>query len=230
MGVDVDAQTAEVLTDLGIKIDTVPSGTVRLLQRWEIFEIGSAAKAWATSLDNAPALAYEIETETMRHVGLLLRNLYLDKSRRSMHVEAPTVREALWHDFSTALPQIWRSAVAVLVEGPKDAKVLFSYGIPAIAYLTGEPSQEHIKVLVRYAKALVWVPDSDLFERNYVKGKKRERVIALFKKYGFLYRVVKIPVGDPADLAGNFGEIKKLLDLVEQTSILVGGGYTATTR
>jgi hypothetical protein len=125
----------------------------------------------------------------------------------------------LWHNFFYALPRIYECGVCVLCEGPKDARVLASADIPAIAVLMAIPSHEHLRTIRRYAGTVMWIGDQDPVDRDRTeirisKAKRQARELGL----GFFN--FKIPTKDPALLAGNNEWLGKIRDRVRELSLL----------
>jgi len=148
---------------LGIDPDTIPMGTASLVKADQYKAFGGRAFAWSINSQNDPAIAYEVETEHQRGVGVILRNLW-PRSRGGAHLmlKPPEIDVPTWHNFSSAISHIWSSGIALLVEGPKDARVLWSNGIfPVVAYLGQAPSTKHLTCLRRYTKTILWYPDND---------------------------------------------------------------------
>lgn len=219
----MDPATESTLRSLGIEPLAVPKGVVRLLQRSDMDAMGGRISSWSSHPNNHLALAYEVETETRRHVGVVLRNLHLDRGRKSHLTEVNETEEALWHNFTPALPIIWSTGIAVLVEGPKDARILFEYAIPALAYLGQVPSPDHWEVVARYAHTVIWIPDNEVL--TYKVRQRREQSHQSGKDRGLVVWEVKLPVKDAGELAGNHDELVKIQERVKQASLLRGGGY-----
>jgi len=217
-------ETIQALVELGINPATVPKGAVKFLWAQEYRHINEETKRWASTPLNNRALAYEIETEHQRHVGILLRNLHKEKPL-SAHLAVVPKEGTYWHNFSPALEHVWKTGVAVLVEGPKDARVLASYGVSqAMAYLGSAPSKAHLETISRYARALVWIPDNEPLDPAVVA--RRKWVEKAAKAFGLHLRIPKLPVKDPAMLAFEHSDcLQQLLKTVEETSKLLGGGY-----
>jgi hypothetical protein len=218
----MDQSTAYHLELLGINPSTVPPGTVSLLSLDQLTSLGGDTASWASRPYNSPALAYEVETIKSRHVGLVLRNLYSD-DRRSLKMDAPEQNLALWHNLTPSLPIVWSSGVALLVEGPKDARFLFSYGLPALAYLGSLPSPSHWDDLLLFCKAVMWLPDKDPFQLRVQKRRQESLLSAKLK--GLIVWQVDLHAKDPAALVGNYDEIFALKSRYDELVTVVGGGY-----
>jgi DNA primase len=141
----------------------------------------------------------------------------MHSGQRKSHKAIIPDSKPLWHGFYYALPQIYKIGVCVLVEGPKDALVLASAGIPAIAVLMAIPSPEHLRVIRRYAGTVLWIGDRDPVdggraEIRVSRAKRQARELEL----GFFD--FKIPVKDPAELAGNQEWLEKIRDRVFELS------------
>ena len=148
------------LTNLGINPSAVPKGFVGLLEKSVMAGISPNAAEWCKRRNNDVALAYNIDTEFKTSVGLILRNLHFGKDRAHLTVcyekEEPT-----WALLQNSLPSFYESRKAVIVEGPKDALVLHTLGIPAAGYLGSSCSRGHLQVLSRYVEVVIWIPDND---------------------------------------------------------------------
>jgi hypothetical protein len=218
----MDDPTKEVLLDFGIDPLTTPPGTVRLLSAAEFKHLGQRAFIWSLNPNNSQALAYEIETEHERHVGIVLRNLHSDKERAA-HLTLVNGPGPFWHNFTPSLDWVWETGVAVLVEGPKDARFLYSHQIPAMAYLGAAPSTNHLRVLGRYTHTVIWIPDNEPLTREVVA--RRKQVMANATKQGLNIRQFRIPVKDPAELIRRPDYVPTLKSQVEEAAILSGGGW-----
>jgi len=221
----MDPATEAVIVSLGIDPATIPDGTVKLLERDAMKAAGGRIESWSSHPNNRKALAYEVETESTRHVGVVLRNLFFEKEKRSHLTEVSPTEEALWHNFTPALPIIWETGVAVMVEGPKDARVLFGYMIPAVAYLGPVPSPDHWDVISRYAHSVLWIPDNEPLSR--IVRDRREESRQTGRSKGVYVWDVKLPCKDAGALAQNHDELVKIQQKVIQLSKLRGGGYHA---
>jgi hypothetical protein len=224
----MDEALTQQLKMLGIDPRNLPAGTVGLLHREQIATLGDDPARWVMKPHNSPALAYEIETEHKRHVGLALRNLYSGKPHASHHTVTNETELPLWHNWTPALPTVWNTGVIVLVEGPKDARVLHTHGIQAVAYLSNTPTQQHLKVIQRYAHTIIWIPDNEPLDD---KVKRRHQQIATTaQQFKLNLRQFRIPAKDPAELAQTPDEIHKIREKVQAASKLGGGGYRAPSR
>ncbi len=224
----IDADTALVLRGYGINPDLVPDGTVRLLSAAVYGNINERTQKWVKSIHNLSALAYELETEAKRGAGVLLRNMFSDKERASRTTVA-TGDGPFWHNWSPSLPEVWRTGVAVLVEGPKDARVCWQYGIPAIAYLGGVPSREQFRIISKYATTVVWVPDQEDLLPQVASA--RRKVSDTASSFGILLKnfVMRKPTTggkvDPGDLVKMPDEVSRLQMFYRETVLIAGGGY-----
>jgi len=220
----MDQATAEYFESLNIPPDSIPEGTVKLLGYMQYLNLKPPESTrWASHEDNQQALVYEIETEHKRAQGLILRNLYSGERRAQLTItktEGP-----FWHNWTPALPHMWATGVAVLVEGSKDARAGYAYGLPqTVAYLGQAPSQRHLKQIRRYCHTMVWVPDAEVLQPE-VKA-RREQVERSAAKMGLLVRKVHIPKKDFGDLALYMpDEFEPIREIVREASLLGGGGY-----
>ena len=219
----MDVKTSEVLSSLGIDPSSCPTGTVKLLDSSEYKHFNEEVFKWSLNIYNRQVLAYEIESEHKRGVGLILRNLFSEKSRAS-HRTVVSVEPPLWHNFTPALPLVWKLGVVVLVEGPKDARFLHQFGIPTVAYLGSAPSIKHIRSIHRYAKVILWIPDNEPLDESVKR--RRNQVIETSLKLNITLRQIKLPCKDAGELKNHLDYIPKLKDLVEESSLLVGGGFS----
>jgi hypothetical protein len=214
----VDAKTQQILEGLGIRPSTVPPGSVRFLGWEELKGLGERSRdcqAWIRNANNRAAIAYSVDSEHKPCVGIILRNLYSDS--RKDHKAITLDLHPLWHNFFHALPQVYKLGVCVLVEGPKDARVLASADIPAIACLGVIPSHEHLRVIRRYAGTVLWIgdrdpADSDRAEIRLSRARRQARELA----FGFFD--FRIPTKDPAELAGNTEWLGRIRDRVLELS------------
>lgn len=193
----MDLRTA--LTNLGINPEAVPKGFVGLLEQSIIEKISPDAAQWTKRKNNGVALAYNIDTEFKQSVGLILRNLYFGKDRAHLTIcyekEEPT-----WALLQNSLPSFYRSRKAVIVEGPKDALVLHTLGIPAAAYLGASCSSKHLQVLAKYVEVVVWIPDNDP-----PSDQKAEREAKMHSYCNFLgLRLIQYPLPDGTKDTGEF--------------------------
>jgi hypothetical protein len=215
------------LADLGIDGSTCPPGTVRLLKAEEYRHFDDVTFKWSLNPNNDRALAYEIETEHKRGVGVILRNLHREKAKKG-HRTVVTVEPPLWHNFSPSLPKIWETGVAVLVEGPKDARVLHQEGIQAVAYLGAAPTSKHLKIMARYASVIIWIPDNEPLDPAVVR--RREQVMEFATQHKLIMRQIKLPCKDAGELVDHPDYIPVLKSLVEEASLFNGGGYKGATK
>lgn len=202
---DLKERFRGLLEKLRIDPETLPKGTMALLESSRYSSLCADARRWGSRAENRLALAYEIESEHRRGVGVLLRNLYDD--HRKSHCDAipeENTSPPYFHNLSPSLPACWKTGIAVLCEGPKDARCLWSLGIPAIAYLGRSPTRAHLNCLSRYSSAIFWIPDSDVLNpRDPQASEVRDRVGNNCRSLGIQLRTVSLPVGckDPALLA-----------------------------
>lgn len=222
----MDVSTANELQRFGIDPTTVPEGTVSLLSAGQYRGINVDTRVFAQNPLNAKVLAYEVETEHKRAEGLVLRNLFSSKETKA-HLTVTESSPPLWHNFTPALPRIWETGVVVLVEGPKDARVLWSLGVlNVVAYLSSVPSRKHLKCLSRYASVIVWVPDNDPVSKE--KSSREMRTEKEATKQGLWLRKVSLRYAkDPGDLGlEKYMEEREMLveRLLEMTETL--GGWT----
>lgn len=219
----MDAKTREILEGLGIPPATVPSGSVKFLGWKELRALGERSRdcrLWTINHDNREAIAYSVDHEHKPCVGIVLRNLF--SGQRKDHKALTPDLKPLWHNFHNALPQVYKLGVAVLVEGPKDARVLASADIPVIATLMAIPSHEHLRTIRRYAGTILWIGDRDVpderVEIRLLRARRQSREL------GLDFMEFKIPVKDPALLAGNIEWLSKIRDRVlELSSFKVAG-------
>jgi hypothetical protein len=217
----VDETTRQTLEGLGIPPETVPPGSVKFLSWKELRALGMRSrdcKLWTINPNNREAIAYSVDHEHKPYVGIILRNLH-SGARKDHKAITPDIKP-LWHNFYHAVPQVYRLGVCVLVEGPKDARVLASANIPAIAVLMAIPSHEHLRTIRRYAGTVLWIgdrdPADDRAEIRVNRAKRQARELDL----GFFD--FKIPTKDPALLAGNTEWLGKIYDRVMELSYLNG--------
>jgi hypothetical protein len=214
----VDARTYQALRGLGIQPETVPPGSVRFLGWEELRSLGEKSRdcrLWIISPNNREAIAYSVDHEHKPCVGIILRNLF--SGAKKDHKAITSDLSPLWHNFHHALPRVYKLGVCVLCEGPKDAMVLASADIPAIAVLGVIPSHEHLRVIRRYAGLVLWIGDRDVVddgraEIRLIRAKRQARELGL----GFMD--FKIPVKDPAMLAGNQEWLGRIRDRVIELS------------
>jgi hypothetical protein len=216
----VDTKTYQILKKMGISPETVPIGSVRFLGREELWNLGEKSRdcrLWAISPNNKEAIAFSVDHEHKPCVGIILRNIY--SGVRKDHKALTPDLSPLWHNFYHALPRIYECGVCVLVEGPKDALVLASAGIPAIAVLMAIPSHEHLRVIRRYARTVLWIGDRDPVD----DGRAEIRLVRVHRQareFGVGFFEFKIHVKDPAMLAGNQEWLSKIRDRVMELSTL----------
>lgn len=208
-------RTEQCCRDLGIDPTSVPEGVLNLLKAATFCSLSDTASHWGQNPHNQEALAYVLETEFDSQAGILLRNLHMEKDKKD-HLTVTKGKGVYWHNWSPALPYIYKTGTAVLVEGPKDARVAWSCGIKnVLAYLGSAPHRNHLKTLWRYCKSIVWVPDNDGFGQEV---KAREKASQdLMTKMGFTVRIKKLPVKDFGELAFSpdqervVGEIQEMI-------------------
>ena len=215
----MDAKTRQILAGLGISPERILPGSVRFLGWEELRSLGAKShdcKQWIRNVNNREAIGYSVDHEHKPCVGVVLRNLH-SGAKKDHKAIVPDIKP-LWHNFYHALPQVYKLGICVLVEGPKDAMVLASAGIPAIAVLMAIPSHEHLRTIRRYAGTVLWIGDRDPVDGDRAeirvnRAKRQARELEL----GFL--TFKIPVKDPAELAGNHEWLKKIRDRVSELSL-----------
>jgi hypothetical protein len=192
----MDLETAKIISELGIDPATVPNGQVKLLNYAQIKSIGGKAEAWVRSPKNYPALAYSVDDEHNSPVGILLRNLHKGKDRS--HIMVSRGPGPFWHNLHCSLPTFYDTGITILVEGPKDARVLWSNGIPAAAYLGPAPGDQHLRVIKRYSDVILWIPDMDQSTPELLRRKAKVHENA--KSLELLLVEYRIPEKDPAEL------------------------------
>lgn len=213
----MDEATKKVIKDLGIDPATVPPNQVRLLNAKEISSLGKEAEEWAKDTRNIPALAYSIDDEFKAPVGLVLRNLQKGADKR--HLTVSKGEGPFWHNLHCSLPAFYESGIAVLVEGPKDARVLWSNGIPAAAYLGPAPGSEYLRVIKRYADVVLWIPDVDPETR--ILRNRKQQVHDQAKQLGLLLVEYKIEAKDPAELVDHPEGFTRILERVSELAGLI---------
>lgn len=209
---------------LGIDPQSLPKGEVAFADEGKL----KASKSkdilwWASQPGNTPAIVYTVGTEHHPRRGIILRNMHSGDAR-SIHTSV-IGKGPFFHNFHSALPRIY-GRTAVLVEGPKDARVLWAAGIPAIAYLRNAPSRGHLYVIRRYAASILWLPDQD---PDQAEVEKRSRA---FRKACSILKIdaveMKYPVKDPAMLAGNEDWLERIRNRVREMDIIRGTNYVGT--
>lgn len=213
----MDSETAKVIRSLGIEPNTVPPGQVKLLGFKEVFSLGGEAEEWAKDNRNIPALAYAIDDEHKSPVGVVLRNLQKGIGKR--HLTVAKGEGPFWHNLHCALPAFYESGVATLVEGPKDARVLWSNGIPAAAYLGPVPGGEYLRVIKRYCDVILWIPDVD--PETHILMRRKAEVHQQAKDLSIILVEYKIEAKDPAELVGNPTAFEEIQTRIEELSRLV---------
>jgi hypothetical protein len=215
----VDHRTSQILIRLGIPPETVPPGSVKFFGYEELRKLAEKSRDcrnWLYNPDNHEAIVYAVDHEHKRAAGIALRNLH-SGPKKSHKIIAPDIKP-LWHNLWNALPRVYQTSVATLVEGPKDALVLNSFGVPAIACLTAIPYQDHLRVLRRYAQIVLWIGDRDppdeKAELRKAKARRQSRELGL--------KFIEFPImaKDPGELAGNVEWLTKIRDRVEELSYL----------
>jgi len=221
----MDDSTCQALRNLGIDPQTVPEGEVRLVNGLQIqANLGQKAAEWARDLANTPALAYRVETEHNRKAGVVLRNLHQGPQRAHLTVTAGPGPH--WHNLHVALPDIYKTGLAVIVEGPKDARALWANGVAVIAYLGPAPGKGHLKTIRRYAGTVVWLPDNDqapdpdVEEKDDPKERKIQRVQRAAEEIGINLMTPKYSAKDPAELAKDPIQLAKLLGKIDEIRAL----------
>jgi hypothetical protein len=218
----MDAKTLQILGKLGIPPDSVPPGSVRFLGWDELQGLGEKSyecKQWIRNPNNRAAIAYSVDHEHKPCVGIILRNLH--SGHKKDHKAITPDLSPLWHNLYHVLPRVYELGVCVLCEGPKDARVLASADIPAMAVLMAIPSSEHLRTIRRYVHTVLWIGDNDSNDNGreeirIMRAKRQAREFEL----GFY--TFKIPVKDPAMLAGNQEWLEKIRDRVQELSFLSG--------
>jgi hypothetical protein len=213
----METQLQQILEGLGINPRSMPPGQVNLLDRRQIHSLGGKAIPWAKDPLNSPALAYAIDDEHRTPVGMVLRNLHSGPDRS--HLTIVEGKGPFFHNLHCSLPVFYDTGVAVLVEGPKDARVLWTNGIPAAAYLGPAPGKEHLKVLNRYVDVILWIPDSDPYSFEVENRKKKVHQIA--ESIGINLIEFKIPEKDPAELIKNPSWFGKISARTEELGLLL---------
>lgn len=202
----------EVLRDLGINPKSVPPGKVNLLNNQQISSLGETAKKWSLRPENHEALAYSLEDE-FKVQGLVLRNL-IKSGPAKAHLTVTNNEGPMWHGLLENLRTLYKNKLAVICEGPKDARVLISNGVPAAAYLTSVPSKGHLKVIKRYVNGIIWFPDQDYLTKE-VRDRK-DRVYQTCKEMNLKLYEHKIPAKDPGELAKNPEFLKRIREQWEE--------------
>lgn len=214
----LDERTRRILQGFGIPSETVPPGSVRFLGWEELRSLGqksSDCRKWIRNPNNREAIGYSVDHEHKPCVGIVLRNLHTGPKKD--HKAITPDLGPLWHNFYYALPQVYKLGVCVLVEGPKDAMILASADIPAIAVLMAIPSHEHLRTIRRYAGTVLWIGDRDPVDgdRAEIRVSRAKRQA---KELGLGFFDFRIPAKDPALLAGNQEWLKRIRDRVLELS------------
>jgi hypothetical protein len=158
-----------------------------------------------------------VDSEHKPNVGVILRNLH-SGDKKSHKAITPDI-SPLWHNFFSALPLAYKLGVVSLVEGPKDARVLASAGIPAIAVLMAIPSNEHLRVIRRYVGTVIWIGDQDPVDDGRAEA-RLNRARRQAREVDLRFFEFKLPVKDPAMLAGNAEWLGRIRDRVLELSSL----------
>jgi hypothetical protein len=195
-GCFMDASTSAILNQLGICSTTVPAGSVRLLGKPELNSLGERSRRWSRSPWNQRALAYAIDTEHDSPVGVALRNLYFGEHKD--HLLVARGDGPFWFGFHRNLSSMYTAGIGVFVEGPKDALVLETQNIPAIAFLGVAPTREHLRIITRYLRAMVWIRDNDL--PDVYSDRRAEQTRRAARSEGLQLIEMTIPAKDPAEL------------------------------
>ena len=214
----MDLKTREFLGKLGIRVETVPLGSMKLLDWEELQGLGERSvdcRNWIRNPNNRAAIGYSIDTEHKPCVGIVLRNLH-SGVRKDHKTIAPDLKP-LWHNFFGAIPEVYRLGMVVLVEGPKDARVLASAGIPVMACMAAIPSHEHFRVIHRYASTVIWIGDRDAPDERTEARLNKARWQT--RELGLKFVEITIPAKDPAELANNPEWLKRIRDRVYELSI-----------
>lgn len=218
----MDTQTYQELEKLGIDGNKVPEGEVKFLTKDLYCDISEDTQKWVKMPQNDKALAYRIETEVNPSAGILLRNLYTSK-KESSRLTVTNGDGPYWHNFRNGLKLAWEMGVAVIVEGPKDARFLYQYDIPAIAYLGANPGKAHISILSKYLNNVIWIPDNE--DLQYQVKEARKKALEEFERNKVRVTTIKIAAKDAGELKGNNSEIKRIQKIVKDISKMSGSGY-----
>lgn len=217
----------DAVAALGIDPTKLPSGTMGWMTAADYAGLTDVSEKFATILksfaknpDNKNVLVYEVENEHDRFVGLVLRNLHSVKAR-SRHLTVIFNSEKgdefpgpFFHNLTPALELAWPSGPLVAVEGPKDARVLYQEGIPAVAYLGAAPSQEWLKSIRRYTSLLIWIPDND-GELDPKIEWRRKKVLDDAADLNIVVRTIKLRGSkDPGKLVDNPAEMARVKEIV----------------
>lgn len=213
----MDEATEKVVISLGMDPSSIPVGSVKLLNASEISRLGNRALSWSRDPNNTPALAYAIDNEFETHVGVILRNLHPGKLKA--HLTITRGNGPFWHSFVDALPAFYDSGVAVLVEGPKDARILWSYRIAAAAYLGSSLGKSHLKVVRRYVSVALWIPDCDPPTKENQERKRSVKYAA--DEMGLRLVEFPIPLKDPADLVNEPSWFERITERIEELERLL---------
>jgi hypothetical protein len=202
----MDETLKSILTDLGIDSGKCPENEVKLLNQSQIISLGGRATDWGKSIRNHPCLAYRVDSEFDSPVGLALRNLVKGEGKSSILVykgEGP-----FWHNLSKTLEVFYKTNLAVLVEGPKDARVLWNKDIPAAAYLGSSPSYKQLLTISHYVDNILWIPDNDPPSRE--RDKRISETYKNCSKLNLKLIEYSLEVKDPAELAFSESEFQRL--------------------
>jgi hypothetical protein len=104
--------------------------------------------------------------------------------------------DAYFYGFWESIEWSWKANLWVVVEGPKDARVVSGYSCPSVATLGSAPSQKQLRCLRRYASRILWVPDRDPDSRNDTQRRIEAR--RRMTEMGFEWYEVRPPCKDPA--------------------------------
>jgi DNA primase len=192
----MDQLTKSVLAELHINPERVPPESVRVLEESDLFKLGKRIRQWARFPQNHQALAYAMDTEHESPVGLVLRNLHAGELKSHSLITKAT--GPFWFNLHRSLPFFYKMGVGVLVEGPKDALMLWSHDIPAVACLGSAPTLGHLKTLARYLRVVFWIHDNDPPSKESelrIQDVRRRAIARDVRLIEF-----PIPVKDPAEL------------------------------
>lgn len=208
----MDDSTKSILINLGLDPDRIPPNTVGVLQKEQVQQLSKSAHEWASNPYNTPCLAFLVETEHESSFGLVLRNLYRDERKAHLTV-VKSSGVPIWHNLHAVLPQVYDLQTIVLVEGPKDARALYQYGVPAAAYLGASPRVGQLRTATRYAKTVIWIPDqfTDTVENKRLLRSTRESLNGHVKTW----IEVSLHIKDPGELPQHSVERLRVLNQIE---------------
>jgi hypothetical protein len=96
---------------------------------------------------------------------------------------------------------------------------LWSNGIQAAAYLGSSPGREYLRVIRRYSKVVLWIPDVDP-ETSTLLWRKGD-VHKIAKEMGILLVEYKLEAKDAAELVGIPHAFERIYDRVEELRRLI---------